>query len=453
MSLPSGLDAQRVRALFEHETAFYRERHPRSLELAAQAAPHYLFGLPMHWMRDWSTPVPLHVERANGVELVCVDGHRYVDLCLGDTGAMFGHSPQPVAAAVARQVSQGMTAMLPSHLSGEVGRLLSRTFGLPNWQVTLSATDANRFVLRWARAITGRPKVLVFDGCYHGTVDDTLVDMHGPGRARSRASLLGQVHDLALTTVVVPFNDTAAVEQALAGDDVCCVLTEPALTNCGLVPALPGFLEQLQDNCRQRGVLFVLDETHTLSTGYGGYARVHGLEPDFVVIGKAIAGGFPAAVYGFSAAVRERMEAAKRAAPDGHSGIGTTLSGSLLAMAALHASLAEVVTREQHDKMNATAALLENLLTQVIQRRQLGWSVTRLGARMEIQFRPTAPRDASESRAVTDEMTERALHLYLANRGWLATPFHNMLLVAPQLNEEQGAALAKAVDAFLAHLT
>ena len=448
MTLPSGLDAWRVRALFEQEAANYRKRHPRSVALAARGAAHYLFGLPMHWMRDWPAPVPLHVERANGVELVCVDGHRYVDLCLGDTGAMFGHSPQPVAAAVARQAAQGMTAMLPSHLTADVGQRLAQVFGLPNWQVTLSASDANRFVLRWARAITGRPKVLVFDGCYHGTVEDTLVDMAAPGQVQARASLLGQVHDLSLATTVVPFNDIGAVEQAFAADDICCVLTEPALTNCGLVCPLPGFLEQLGDLCRHHQVLFALDETHTLSTGHGGYARVHGLHCDFFIAGKAIAGGFPTAVYGFTDEVRERMEAAKRAAPDGHSGIGTTLSGSLLAMAALHATLTEVMTPAQHDRMNTTAARLQNLLESAIERSSLGWSVSRLGARMEIQFTRTPPGDAAEARGAIDLQAERALHLYLLNRGWVVTPFHNMLLVAPQLDDHQLDGLAHAFESF-----
>lgn len=448
-----GLSDARLAALHADEEQRFVERHSASLALAERAAAHYLFGLPLHWMRDWPTPTPLYVEHAQGVTLTCADGHAYTDFCLGDTGAMYGHSPAPVARAIAEQAARGLTAMLPSTLAIEVGERLSEIFGLPRWQVTLSATDANRFVLRWARAITGRPKVLVFDGCYHGTVDDTLVDMRraldGSSATVTRASLLGQVHDLALGTVVVPFNDLAAVERALAVGGVACVLTEPALTNCGLVPPAPGFLEGLASACERHGALFVLDETHTVSTGYGGYARVHGLAPDVVVIGKAIAGGLATAVYGFTDAVAARMEAAKRAAPDGHSGIGTTLSANLLSFAALRANLAEVMTPAACGRMEALAARLQARLEAVVATAGLGWSITRLGARMELQFCASPPFDAQAAREAMDEGIGRALHLFLLNRGLLITPFHNMLLVSPQTSEADVDRLAATVGAFI----
>jgi glutamate-1-semialdehyde 2,1-aminomutase len=286
--------------------------------------------------------------------------------------------------------------MLPSTLTAQVGCALSECFGLPRWQLTLSASDANRFALRWARAVTGRAKVLVFDGCYHGTVDDTLVDMDAQQRTLTRASLLGQVHDLSLGTVVVPFNDIDAVEQTLAGGDIACVLTEPALTNCGLVPPRPGYLARLQASCRRHGALLVLDETHTLSSGWGGHARGQGLAPDLLVVGKAIAGGLPCAVYGFTEALNARMEACKRAAPDGHSGIGTTLSASLLAMAALHANLAEVTTPAHYATMLASAAAIEQRLRETMRSAAVPWTVTRLGARMELQFCSEAPRNGQQ---------------------------------------------------------
>lgn len=446
------IDRKRLAELRRQETQHYLDTHPRSVALAAEDARHYLFGVPLHWMRDWPTPRALHVARAEGNRLWCADGREYVDFCLGDTGAMFGHSPAPVAHAIAAQAQRGLTAMLPSMLAAEVGRRLAECFGLPRWQVTLSASDANRFVLRWARAVTGRAKVLVFDGCYHGTVDETLVDMDAQQRTVTRASLLGQVHDLALGTVVVPFNDIQAVEQALARGDVACVLTEPALTNCGLVPPGPGFLQALQQACRRHGALFVLDETHTVSSGWGGHARVEALEPDLVVIGKAIAGGLPCAVYGFSEAINARMEAAKRAAPDGHSGIGTTLSANLLAMAALHANLGEVMTPGTYTTMLATAARLEARLRDVLADAAAPWSITRLGARMELQFCTEPPHDAAQARAAMDEALEGALHLWLLNRGIVITPFHNMLLVAPQTRAADIEALAIAVAGFLAEV-
>ena len=449
---PFRIDRARLATLREAERQRYLREHPRSAALAAEDARHYLFGVPLHWMRDWPTPASLHVERAQGNRLWCADGHELIDFCLGDTGAMFGHGPAPVAQAIARQAAQGLTAMLPSVASAEVGRLLAHTFGLPRWQLTLSASDANRFVIRWARAITGRPKVLVFDGCYHGTVDDTLVDRGADGRTLTRASLLGQVHDLALGSVVVPFNDIDAVRAALARGDVACVLTEPALTNCGLVPARPGFLEDLQRACAAHGSLLVLDETHTLSSGWGGQGRAQALVPDFIVVGKAVAGGLPCAVYGFGEAIDERMQAAKRAAPDGHSGIGTTLSANLLTLAALQAHLSAVMTPATYAGMLAGAAALEQRLRTVIAAAGAPWTVTRLGARMELQFCRTTPLDAAAARAAMDDTLEPALHLYLLNRGLLVTPFHNMLLVAPQTRTDDSERLAATLADFLAEL-
>lgn len=446
---PVSIDRSRLAQLHARESECFLAEHPQSLAHARGGAAHYLFGLPMHWMADWPTPAPLYVREAIGSEVVCVDGHRYADFCLGDSAAMFGHSPPAVAEALAEQARRGLSAMLPSHATQEVGELLARTFGLPRWQVTLSASDANRFALRWARAVTGRKKVLVFDGCYHGTVDETLVDMAPDGRTLGRTSTLGQVHDPAATTVVVPFNDQDAVERCLGQGDVACVLTEPALTNCGLVLPQAGFLEGVQEACRRHGVLFMLDETHTLSTGWGGFARVQGLSPDLVVLGKAVAGGLPVGVYGFTATLAKRMEAARREAPPGHSGIGTTLSANLLALAALRANLAEVATPTTHAVMDAMAADLHAALGAVVHAAALPWCITRLGARMELQFRPDPPRDAAQARAAMDDPLERALHLYLLNRGVLVTPFHNMLLVAPTTTREHVQKLVHAVSGFV----
>jgi glutamate-1-semialdehyde 2,1-aminomutase len=443
----------RVHALRAAEERRYVGAHRRSADAAQRSAAHFLYGLPMHWMRDWPLPHPLFIDRAQGNRLRCVDGHEYVDFCLGDTGAMFGHSPEPVARAIAAQAARGLTAMLPGERLAAVGELLASTFDLPRWQLALSATDANRFALRWARAITGRTKVLVFDGCYHGTVDDTLVDMADDGRTLTRASLLGQVHDLARGTVVVPFNDLAAVERALHAGDVACVLTEPALTNCGLVPPLPGFVEGVQAACRRAGALLVLDETHTVSSGHGGHARMHGLEPDMLVVGKAIAGGVPCAVYGFTDAVAERMAAAKDAAPPGHSGIGTTLAANLLSLAALEANLRDVMTPNAYRRMLAAAQRLEQGLLSVMRDAALPWTVTRLGARMELQFCTETPRNAAQARAAMNAELEAALQLYLLNRGIVVTPFHNMLLVPPMASDDDIDAVVASVRAFVADLS
>jgi glutamate-1-semialdehyde 2,1-aminomutase len=443
------LDRAALQLLQQREIQRCIDTHPASLRLAQQAAPHYLFGVPMHWMRDWPTPAPLHVQHAAGNRITCADGHGYIDFCLGDSGAMFGHSPGPVARALAHQAAAGLTTMLPSAISAEVGALLQGVFGLPCWQLTLSASDANRFVLRWARAITGRHKVLVFDGCYHGTVDDTLVDRGAEGQTLTRASLLGQVHDLSLGTVVVPFNDIDAVQRALATGDIACVLTEPALTNCGLVLPQPGFLQHIQQACRASDTLLVLDETHTVSAGRGGYAQVHGLKPDVIVVGKALAGGLPCAAYGFTSDVAARMQAAKAAAPEGHSGIGTTLAANLLAFAALKASLSSLMTVPVYAAMLDKADRLQRAIEAVIEEADTPWSMSRLGTRMELQFCTAPPQDAQQARAAMDDALERGLHLYLLNRGILVTPFHNMLLVCPETTDSDITTLAQALASFI----
>jgi glutamate-1-semialdehyde 2,1-aminomutase len=308
---------------------------------------------------------------------------------------------------------------------------LSRRFGLPRWQFALSASDANRFVLRWLRAATGRSKVLVFNGCYHGTVDDVFVDLVD-GVPTQRDSLLGQVHQLTDHTVVVEFNDLPALEAALKRGDIACVLAEPVMTNVGMVLPQPGFWDAAQQLIKQHGALLVIDETHTISSGPGGYARAHGMQPDALVVGKPISGGIPCAVYGFTEELARRVEQAKRSAPPGHSGIGTTLSANMFAMAAMRANLEEVMTEAAYQHMFTLAAQLANGLRDVIAQHQLPWCVTQIGARTEFQFTPSAPRNGTEAQAAMDSELEQAIHLYLLNRGLLITPFHNMLLVCPQ---------------------
>ncbi len=419
-------------ALLATERERFLADHPRSIALAQASAQHFLFGVPLHWMRDWPTPATLFVREAHGVTLTCADGHTYADFCLGDTGAMFGHSPPVLATALAGQAKRGLTCMLPAEPAADVGALLARTFGLPLWQLALTASDANRFVLRWARAITGRAQLLVFDGCYHGAVDDTLVDMDpATGATLRRPSVLGQVHNHHAFTRVVPFNDLTALDAALADGQVACLLAEPALTNCGLVPPDDGFWPAARELCRRHGTLLVMDETHTLSTAPGGYAKAHGLAPDFFVAGKAVAGGLPCAVYGFTEAMAGRMRAAKDAAPEGHSGIGTTLSGNALTLAALHAALTHLHTAASYAHMNTMADRLEAGLSAHIAAHALPWTLTRLGARMELQFLPHTPRRAQDVRDHPNDTLEALTHLYLLNRGVLLTPFHGMMLLSP----------------------
>ena len=447
----SGLNWARAQALLQQERACFIARNPRSQALARRAAQHLLFGVPLHWMNDWGTPFALQVAQAQGAHVVDADGHTLADFCLGDTGAMFGHSPAPVALAVAHQAARGITAMLASEDAAVVGEMLSARFGLPFWQFALTASDANRFVLRWLRAASGRRKLIVFNGCYHGTVDDVFVDLKG-GRATQRTSLLGQVHDLTDHTVVVEFNDLAALEAALALGDVACVLAEPAMTNIGMVLPEPGYWQAAQALIRRHGAALVLDETHTISCGPGGYARAHGLQPDAMVLGKPVGGGVPCAVYGFSAEWAERAVRAKHSAPPGHSGIGTTLSGNLLAMAAMRATLSELMTGAVYAPMLALATTLADGLRDCIARHHLAWCVTQLGARTEFQFRATVPRNGSEAGASLDAELEHLIHLALLNREVMITPFHNMMLVCPATTPTHVQKLINAFDEVLSDI-
>lgn len=425
--------------------------HPQSQALAAQAAPHWLFGVPLHWMSDWSTPFALQVAQAQGTQVTDVDGHTYVDFCLGDTGAMFGHAPSAVVLALQQQVAKGCTTMLSGADTAWVGAELARRFGLPVWQSALSASDANRFLLRWVRAATQRNKLLVFNGCYHGTVDDVFVDLID-GQPCQRSSLLGQVHDLTAHTVVIEFNDLKALEAALQQGDVACVLAEPVMTNIGMVLPEPGYWEQAQALIRQHGALLIFDETHTFSSGPGGYAKAHGLQPDALVLGKPIAGGLPCAVYGMSAALAARATQAKRAAPPGHSGIGTTLTGNRLTMAAMRATLAEVATDAAFVQMMARAGELAAGLRACIARHGLPWCVTQVGARCEFQFGRTPPRNGTQAQALFDPALEQLIHLGLLNRGVLITPFHNMLLCSPATTQADVQCLLTAFDSLLSEL-
>jgi glutamate-1-semialdehyde 2,1-aminomutase len=441
---PGGIPLHRIAGVFEAERESYVSLHPRSLALAGHGIAGYYQGVPMHWMRDWSMPYPFVVESARGAVLRDVDGNEYADFCLGDTGSMFGHSPEPVAEAIARQSGRGLTYMLPTEDTIEVGRLLAERFGLPRWQVATTATDANRFALRVARAVTGRPKILVFNGCYHGTVDETFVRLVD-GRAVNRPGLLGQVADLTQLARVVEFNDVPALAAALAHGDVACVIAEPVMTNSCMVLPDAGFHAELRRLTRETGTLLLIDETHTISTGPGGYTRAHGLEPDLFVLGKPVAGGVPASVWGFTDAVGERLDAVRAQTPPGHSGMGTTLSANALSLAAMRATLERVMTPEAYAHMDSLAGRLAAGLRSVIETYGVPWHVVRVGARVEFVCAPGPLRNGTEAEAAHAPALEQALHLALLNRGCLIAPFHNMMLVSPATTAAQ---VANLVDAF-----
>jgi glutamate-1-semialdehyde 2,1-aminomutase len=389
----------------------------------------------MNWMVRSPGDFPLFVDEASGAHFTDVDGHRYLDLCLGDTGAMTGHAPAAAVEAIAERSRRGVTFMLPTEDAIWVGEELSRRFGLPFWQMALTATDANRFAIRLARHVTGRPRILVFDWCYHGSVDETFITLRG-GVPGPRSGNLGPPVDPAVTTRVVEFNDVGALEEALAARDVACVLAEPAMTNIGIVHPAPGFHEALRDATRRTGTLLILDETHTICAGPGGYTRAHGLEPDVLTLGKPIAGGVPAAVYGLSAELADRVRRSIRPEESDTGGIGGTLAGNALSLAAMRATLAHVLTEEAYARTIPLAQRFSDGVERVLAAHRLPWHVTRLGCRAEYWFSPTPPRNGAEAAAAVDVELDRYMHLAALNRGILLTPFHNMALICPQTTEE-----------------
>jgi glutamate-1-semialdehyde 2,1-aminomutase len=444
----------RVQELTERELERFAATHPRSGELRDAAADSLLSGVPMNWMTRWPGAFPVVFDSAAGASLTDVDGNSYVDFCLGDTGAMAGHSPAPTVAAAAVRMSRGITTMLPSEDAGPVGAELTRRFGVRHWQFTLTATDANRFAIRICRAIRpGRPKILVFDHCYHGSVDETFAELDEAGRVVAQLGNVGPPVPLEETTRVVQFNDLEALERELAAGDVACVLAEPALTNVGIVLAEPGFHEGMRELTRAAGALLIIDETHTLCCGPGGYTAAYGLEPDLITIGKAIAGGVPVGAYGMTDEVAERVlgKTIWDAADVG--GIGGTLAANALSLAATRATLAEVLTEEAFERMITLGQRFAAGCDEVIAEFELPWQATRLGCRVEYMFSPTPPRNGGEAAAAFDTPVDALLHLYMLNGGVLMTPFHMMALMCPATSESDVDAHTTALRQFATELT
>lgn len=429
-------DRDRLEILWNEELASYRAARPESEKAWRRASEHLPDGVPMLWMAKWPGPWPVYVERAAGAHFVCVDGIDHVDLCLGDTGAMVGHAPAASVTAITAQLARGSTFMLPTADAAIAAGLLAERFGLPSWQFTLSATDANRHVLRYARQATGRPKVLVMDFCYHGTVDETYATLDAAGRVVARPGNIGAPVPLDETTVVVPFNDVPAIEAALAVGDVAAVLIEPALTNIGIVLPDEGWHAALRAACDATGTLLVIDETHTLCAGPGGMTARDGLHPDVVVVGKTIAGGVPAGAWGMRAELAAQVGASLEWNGEGREyldvgGVGGTLAGNAVSMAGIRATLAEVLTPEVYPDMIARATQWTAGVQAAIDEFDVPWQVTQLGARAEYSFRATPPRDGAEAAAADDFALQQYLHLHALNRGILITPFHNMALMSP----------------------
>jgi glutamate-1-semialdehyde 2,1-aminomutase len=427
----TSIDRARLKNLYEREQLHFVAEHPKSAALYQRAENSLLGGVPMNWMKKWAGPFPIFVQSARGAHFTDVDGRDYIDLCLGDTGAMTGHSPDVVADAIARQVKRGITLMLPTEDAIWVGEDLQRRFGLPYWQFTLTATDANRFAIRIAREITQRSKILVFHYCYHGTVDETIATLES-GVVGPRRGNIGPPVNPAETTRIVEFNDLSALEDALKHHDVACILAEPAMTNVGIILPDDGYWKAAGDLARRYGALLIADETHTICAGPGGCTAEWNLGPDMLVFGKAIGSGIPGAAFGITEEVAQRIAGRLHLEDCDVGGIGGTLAGNALSLAAMRATLEHILTPKSFEHMIPLAKRFTDGVAENLRAAMLPWSVTRLGARAEYTFCQKSPRNGGESAAAADFELERFLHLYALNRGVLLTPFHNMALMCPE---------------------
>jgi glutamate-1-semialdehyde 2,1-aminomutase len=449
----STIGRARLRQLLDGELERFRAEHPRSAELHERARRSLVGGVPMPWMMLWAGGFPVVAERAEGNRVVDVDGHEYVDLCLGDTGAMTGHSPPAVVRELQERLARGITTMLPSEDAAWVGEELGRRFGMARWLFTLTATDANRAALRIARQITDRPKVLVYSYCYHGSVDEAFAVGAPDGSTRSRAGNVGPPVDPALTTRAVEFNDIDALERALAPGDVACVLAEPAMTNMGIVLPEDGYHDALRSLTRAHGTLLIIDETHTISAGPGGCTAEWGLEPDLFTIGKAIGSGIPSGALGLSEQAAQAMMSQQDADYEDTGGVGGTLAGNAFSLAAMRLTLGNVLTAEAYARAIPLAARFADGVREAVSANGLGWNVTQLGCRAEYRFLPEPARNGTEAHAAADPELERYLHLHALNRGVLLTPFHNMALMGPTTTaddvDRHSAVFAEAISSLV----
>ena len=438
------VDRERLTSLMRAEIARFEQERPRSRELFDKATHRMPDGVPMLWMAKWPGPWPVYVDHAQGAHFTCVDGIDHVDLCLGDTGAMVGHSPKPTVDALSAQLAKGITTMLPTEDAEIAAGMLAERFGVPMWQFTLTATDANRAMIRYCRAVTGKKKVLVMDYCYHGSVDETFATLDENGAVVERRGNIGAPVPPSETTVVVPFNDVPALEAAFATGEIACVLVEPAMTNIGIVLPEPGWHDALRELATRHGAVLIIDETHTLCAGPGGMTQRDGLRPDAVVVGKTIAGGIPAGAYGMTQELGDKVRSSLHLEDIDVGGVGGTLAGNALSLVGIRATLGEVLTPESYPAMIDQATRWTQGVSQALEDWNVPWQVTQLGTRAEYSFLPHAPHDGGEAAHADDFELQQYLHLHALNRGILMTPFHNMALMSPATSSQD-------VDAHTAH--
>ena len=433
-------------ALRKIEDQRFLETHKKSGELFAIAKDSMPNGVPMSWMSKWPGAYPVFVAEAKGASFVDVDGNTYIDFCLGDTGSMTGHSPEATVAAIREQVGRGLSAMLPTKDAADVSAELAKRFGVPLWQFTVSATDANRHVIRYSRLITKKSKIIVIDRCYHGSVDETFATLDASGKTVSREGNIGAPIELDKTTRVVPFNDLDAMKKALQKNDVAAILMEPAMTNVGIVLPVEGYLKAVEKLAREFGAKLIIDETHTISVGPGGMTAQLGLQPDFLTIGKAIGGGFPTGAFGMSAEIAKEIKSQVELEVIDTGGVGGTLAANALSLAAMRATLTKVLTEENFEKMIKLGTRWADGVEKVIEKYKLPWSVNRLGARAEYMFSAKSPTTGREAADAGDFELEQYIHLRMLNDGFLITPFHNMALISPDTTAADVDAHTQAFD-------
>ncbi len=425
------IDRTRLAKLMAIEEKRFLKTHPKSGELFEKAKLSMPGGVPMSWMSKWPGAYPVFVEEAKGASFIDVDGNTYIDFCLGDTGSMTGHSPTATVTAIREQVGRGLSTMLPTQDAAIVSAELAERFKLPLWQFTVSATDANRHAIRYARMITSKQKIIVIDRCYHGSVDETFATLNNKGKTVSREGNIGAPVELDLTTRVVPFNDLSAMKKALAHDDVAAILMEPAMTNVGIVLPVDGYLRGVEKLARDFGAMLIIDETHTISVGPGGMTADLGLTPDFLTIGKAIGGGFPTGAFGMQQHVADSIKKLVDLEVIDTGGIGGTLAANALSIAAMRATLTKVLTKENFDQMIKLGNRWADGVEETIYKYKLPWTVNRLGARAEYMFSKTTPKTGRDAADAGDFELEQYIHLRMLNDGFLITPFHNMALISP----------------------
>jgi glutamate-1-semialdehyde 2,1-aminomutase len=424
----------------------FLETHKKSGELFAKAKDSMPNGVPMSWMSKWPGAYPVFVEEAKGASFVDVDGNTYIDFCLGDTGSMTGHSPESTVAAIREQAGRGLSAMLPTKDAAAVSTELAKRFGVPLWQFTVSATDANRHVIRYSRLITKKAKIIVIDRCYHGSVDETFATLDSSGKTVSREGNIGAPIDLDKTTRVVPFNDLDAMKNALQQNDVAAILMEPAMTNVGIVLPADGYLKAVEKLAKEFGAKLIIDETHTISVGPGGMTAQLGLKPDFLTIGKAIGGGFPTGAFGMSSEIAQAIKSQVELEVIDTGGVGGTLAANALSLAAMRATLTKVLTEENFEKMIKLGTRWADGVEKVIEKYKLPWSVNRLGARAEYMFSANSPKNGRQAADAGDFELEQYIHLRMLNDGFLITPFHNMALISPDTTAADVDAHTQAFD-------